>query len=56
MINELLDEAGGFIESSDQDRFDRCEEAVNRVLQRIRRLSQEWKVGCLPLPGGLSSG
>ncbi|TFY64920.1 hypothetical protein EVJ58_g2304 [Rhodofomes roseus] len=43
VIHELLDKAAGFVETTDQDRFDECENAVNQVLQRIRRLSQEWK-------------
>ncbi|KZT67377.1 hypothetical protein DAEQUDRAFT_713635 [Daedalea quercina L-15889] len=42
-INELLDKAAGFVETTDQDRFDDCENAVNQVLRRIRRVSQEWK-------------
>ncbi|KAF9815102.1 hypothetical protein IEO21_04799 [Rhodonia placenta] len=42
-INEILAEADGFVETMDQDRFDRCENAVNKVLQRIRRVAQQWK-------------
>lgn len=42
-IHELLDKAAGFVETTNQDRFDECENAVNQILQRIRRLAQEWK-------------
>ncbi|EMD39295.1 hypothetical protein CERSUDRAFT_112943 [Gelatoporia subvermispora B] len=42
-IDEILDKAEGFVDTTDQDRFDECEAAVNQVLQHIRRLANEWK-------------
>ena len=44
MIDELLDNAKGFIDTTHQDRYDECESAVNEVLQRIRRIAPQWKV------------
>lgn len=44
MIDELLDSAKGFIDTTHQDRYDECEGAVNEVLQRIRRVAPQWKV------------
>jgi centromere/kinetochore protein ZW10 len=43
-INEILDAAKGFTYTSDQDRYDECESAVNSVLQKIKRLAQQLKV------------
>ncbi|KZT07285.1 uncharacterized protein LAESUDRAFT_651560 [Laetiporus sulphureus 93-53] len=42
-MNEILDEAGNFVETTDQERFDECENAVTRALQRVRQLAQQWK-------------
>ncbi|KAJ3557317.1 hypothetical protein NM688_g1539 [Phlebia brevispora] len=42
-INATLDKAEGFIGTTDQDRFDECEAAVNSVLQNIRRVAQQCK-------------
>ncbi|GBE89597.1 hypothetical protein BKA93DRAFT_723614 [Sparassis latifolia] len=41
--NELLDKAEGFVDTMDQDRFDECEDAVNKTLQRIRQFAQQLK-------------
>lgn len=41
---ELLDLAGGFVDTTNQDRFDECENAVNQVLRRTRHSAQQWKV------------
>ncbi|KAJ7170492.1 hypothetical protein C8R43DRAFT_981936 [Mycena crocata] len=35
--------AEGFTFTADQDRYDECESAINRVVQEIKRLSQRWK-------------
>lgn len=43
-INRTLDKAEGFVGTTDQDRFDECEGAVNSVLQDIRRVAQQCKV------------
>jgi protein transport protein DSL1/ZW10 len=43
-LNEALDNAEGFVGTTDQGRFDECEEAVNQVLQDIRKFSQQTKV------------
>ncbi|KAI0940945.1 hypothetical protein AcV7_003180 [Taiwanofungus camphoratus] len=43
VISQLLDRAQGFVDTTDQDRFDECEGAVNEVLRRIRYLAQQWK-------------
>ncbi|KAI0738508.1 hypothetical protein C8Q80DRAFT_1205833 [Daedaleopsis nitida] len=43
LIDELLDNARGFIDTTQQDRYDECESAVNDVLQRIRRVAPQWK-------------
>jgi len=40
----MLDVTEGFIYTNDQDRFDSCEEAVNAVVKKVRRLWQVWKV------------
>ncbi|KAI0091457.1 Centromere/kinetochore Zw10-domain-containing protein [Irpex rosettiformis] len=40
---EVLAEAQGFTGTTDQDRYDECEAAVNQVLQNIRRFSQQIK-------------
>ncbi|KAL1941263.1 hypothetical protein VTO73DRAFT_7475 [Trametes versicolor] len=42
-IEELLDGARGFIDTTHQERYDECESAVNEVLRRIRRVSPQWK-------------
>ncbi|KAF8630118.1 hypothetical protein AX15_003076 [Amanita polypyramis BW_CC] len=39
----LGDGAQGFAYSSDQDRYDECEAAVNLVLREIRYLANKWK-------------
>ncbi|PIL24678.1 hypothetical protein GSI_12562 [Ganoderma sinense ZZ0214-1] len=43
LIDEMLDTAMGFIDTTQQERYDECEEAVNDVLQRIRRVAPQWK-------------
>ncbi|RPD59040.1 hypothetical protein L226DRAFT_510672 [Lentinus tigrinus ALCF2SS1-7] len=43
LIDELLDHAKGFIDTTHQERYDECEGAVNGVLQRIRRVAPQWK-------------
>ena len=43
-INGALDHAAGFIGTTDQDRYDECEEAVHQVLRDIRQTSHELKV------------
>ncbi|KAI8996428.1 hypothetical protein BD414DRAFT_455134 [Trametes punicea] len=42
-IEELLDDAKGFIDTTRQERYDECESVVNEVLQRIRRVAPQWK-------------
>ena len=44
LIDEMLDNAKGFIDTTHQERYDECEGAVNDVLQRIRRVAPQWKV------------
>ncbi|KAH9951200.1 Centromere/kinetochore Zw10-domain-containing protein [Amylocystis lapponica] len=44
LINDLLNKAGGFVDTTDQDRFDDCESAVSKALQRTRQLAQQWKI------------
>lgn len=39
----------GFIDTNDQDRFDNCEEAVNAVVKKVKRVWQAWKVGRHPV-------
>lgn len=43
----LVEGAEGFTFTGDQDRYDACEEAVNGVLQSIKRVAQSWKVNLL---------
>ncbi|OSD04787.1 hypothetical protein PYCCODRAFT_1433123 [Trametes coccinea BRFM310] len=43
LIEELLDGARGFIDTTHQERYDECEDAVNEALQRIRRVAPQWK-------------
>ena len=45
-LNDLLGGANGFIETSDQDRYDEYETVVMGVLRNIRSVAQAWKV-CL---------
>ncbi|KAI0079377.1 hypothetical protein K474DRAFT_1735495 [Panus rudis PR-1116 ss-1] len=42
-LHEILDQAEGFRDTGNQDRFDECEDAVNQVLQEVRRFSHEVK-------------
>ncbi|KAG7445004.1 uncharacterized protein BT62DRAFT_951320 [Guyanagaster necrorhizus] len=43
-VDEIIkDGAVGFTYTGDQDRYDECEAALNRVLQDIKRLAQLWK-------------
>ncbi|KAI0831808.1 hypothetical protein BC628DRAFT_1349864 [Trametes gibbosa] len=42
-IEELLDTAKAFIDTTHQERYDECESAVNAVLQRVRRVAPQWK-------------
>ncbi|KAJ7504302.1 hypothetical protein B0H11DRAFT_1981579 [Mycena galericulata] len=42
--NDIISQgAEGFTFTADQDRYDECEAAVNRVVQEIKRLAQRWK-------------
>ncbi|TBU47577.1 hypothetical protein BD309DRAFT_951562 [Dichomitus squalens] len=43
LIDEMLDRASGFMDTTQQERYDECEEAINDVLQRIRRVAPQWK-------------
>ncbi|KAI0352169.1 hypothetical protein OH77DRAFT_1523623 [Trametes cingulata] len=43
LIEELLEGARGFIDTTHQERYDECENAVNEVLRRIRRVAPQWK-------------
>ncbi|KAI0794459.1 hypothetical protein C8Q74DRAFT_1195156 [Fomes fomentarius] len=43
LIEELLYNARGFIDTTQQERYDECESAVNDVLQRVRRVAPQWK-------------
>ncbi|KAK0188663.1 hypothetical protein F5146DRAFT_1002724 [Armillaria mellea] len=43
-VDEIIrDGAVGFMFTGDQDRYDECEAALNKVLQDIKRLAQRWK-------------
>ncbi|SJL04032.1 uncharacterized protein ARMOST_07389 [Armillaria ostoyae] len=43
-VDEIIrDGAVGFTFTGDQDRYDECEAALNKVLQDIKRLAQRWK-------------
>ncbi|GJE98094.1 hypothetical protein PsYK624_143160 [Phanerochaete sordida] len=42
-INATLDRAEGFVATHHQERFDECEDAVNQVLQDIRKFAQQIK-------------
>ncbi|KAJ7446711.1 hypothetical protein FB451DRAFT_1291273 [Mycena latifolia] len=39
----ILQGAGGFTFTADQDRYDECESAISRVVQDIKRIAQRWK-------------
>ncbi|KAI9062498.1 hypothetical protein FKP32DRAFT_1666937 [Trametes sanguinea] len=43
VIEESLDRARGFIDTTHQERYDECEDSVNEALQRIRRVAPQWK-------------
>ena len=43
-LHSILDRTEGFIGTTEQERFDECEEAVNQVLQDIRKFAQQTKV------------
>ncbi|KAK7061029.1 ribosome biogenesis protein ytm1 [Paramarasmius palmivorus] len=43
-IDTIISEgASGFTDTGEQDRYDDCEAALNRVLKEIRMISQRWK-------------
>jgi len=42
-VDEILDAAEGFVGTTEQDRYDECEAAINQVLQETRRYSQQLK-------------
>lgn len=44
-IDGILDATAGFVDTNNQDRFDTCEEAVNAVVKKVKRVCQVWKVG-----------
>lgn len=44
MIDDVLAAAGGFSDTGEQDRYDKCESAMTRVLHEIRLLARQWKV------------
>ncbi|KAI0685608.1 Centromere/kinetochore Zw10-domain-containing protein [Cytidiella melzeri] len=43
-VDEILNDAEGFANTTDQDCYDDCEAAVNQVLQHIRGFSQTFKL------------
>ena len=43
-LDTILDPTQGFVDTGDQEQFDACEAAVNEVMQKIKRVSQRWKV------------
>ncbi|KAJ4475078.1 hypothetical protein J3R30DRAFT_3506442 [Lentinula aciculospora] len=44
LVNHVLTEGTqGLTSTGDQDRYDECENAINRTLQEIRRVSHKWK-------------
>ena len=44
LVDEVVDTARGFIDTTQQERHDECEEAVNDVLQCVRRVAPQRKV------------
>jgi hypothetical protein len=52
-IDEILDVTEGFVYTNDQDKFDTCEEAVNAVVKKVKRVWQAWKVSQQSLGPGL---
>jgi hypothetical protein len=46
IVGEILADAQGFINTTDQEQYDDCEAAISLVVQNIRRFSQEVKVRC----------
>lgn len=48
-VDEMLNATEGFVDTSDQDRFDTYEETVNAVVKKVKRVWQVWKVGRYPL-------
>lgn len=49
-LMESLDEAGGFLRTSDETRFSACERALQQVTHILQRLALVWKVGRILLP------
>lgn len=43
-LNSILDDAGGFARTNEQERFDECEEAVHSLLQDVRQFARQLKV------------
>jgi hypothetical protein len=43
-VDDLLAEADGFTNTGDQAVYDRCEEAVSKVVRLIRSVAHQWKV------------
>lgn len=45
---ESLDEASGFLRTSDEARFQSCERALQQVMHILQRLALVWKVRSSP--------
>lgn len=41
---ESLDEAGGFLGTSNENRYAACERALQQVIHTLQRLALVWKV------------
>lgn len=43
-LEDVLANADGFAETSDQERYDECEMVITRVLRDVRATAHVWKV------------
>jgi centromere/kinetochore protein ZW10 len=49
-LDDILADADGFIDAANREAYDRCEDALARVVRRIRSVAHEWKVCPVPCP------
>jgi hypothetical protein len=44
----VLADTDGFIDTGNQEVYDRCEDAVSRAMRQIRSVAYQWKVEWMP--------
>lgn len=46
-LEDVLADADGFTDTSDQERYDECEMVITRILRDVRSVAHAWKVSTL---------